>query len=208
MRTTSSEIAGVLAVLTLALALPTFADDTPDLEAEVAKCTYCSLSTDEVDVWIRLVITYKNDLGQRLILCYANDVAGYELFRDPTDLGTNRPLRRVKSKVLERFDASKMDTSEPNPKVFEVIHPGAVAKRQVTVNLVVRRPNLRSLTGGDYYLQVRVQPWPANRRSGEALASAWKSRGKLLTTPFTLPVRVHIQEPQEVDSCFHVGRID
>jgi|SRR5579871_3679362 len=210
MRTTSSGVVGVLAVLTLALALPTFADGTLAIEAEVGKSTYCSLSKDEVDVWVTLVIRYRSNLEQPLILCHRNDVAGYELFRDTEHLGANRPLRKFASKVLSMFDASKIDTSQqPHSGLFEVVQSGTVAKRPVTVNLVVRGPKVRPLPGGDYYLRVRVDPWPANRRSGEVLEDAWKSRGKLLTAPFTLPaVRVHIQEPPGVESCLHVGRID
>jgi hypothetical protein len=100
------------------------------------------------------------------------------------------------------FDVSKIDKSQPDPMLFEVIEPDGVAHRIADVRLVVRGPKVHPLPAGDYYLQVRIDSWPANRKSGEDLARSWKTRGKLWMEPITLgPVPLHIQEVPIAEPC-------
>lgn len=186
----------------LALTLPAFADGAVIVEPAIVKSTYCSSPNGDVTLWISLVVKYKNSLGQRVILPMPSRVAGYDLFSDEEYLEMERPLRTFYPRVAAMFDPSKIDRSQPDSTLFEVVEPDGVAQRLHNVHLLVRGPSVRPLPAGDYYLRVRIDPWPANRKSGETLAQSWKERGKLWIDPITLPpVRLRIEETPVAEPC-------
>ena len=177
----------------LALAPSAFADDTITVEPLIAKTSYCSIANRELILWITLAAKYKNGLEAPIILSFPSRVAGYALFGNEEGLKTNRPLRNVIPQFPAMFDPSKLDQSQPDPKVFEIIQPGGVAQRLYNVHFVVGGPRVRPIPAGDYFLLVTVDPWPADRKSGEKLARSWNVRGSLWMDSITLPpVRLHI----------------
>jgi hypothetical protein len=173
-----------------------FAGDTITVEPMVAKTAYCSTSNGQLTMWVSLAVKYKNDLQAPIILSTVSRVAGYALFGDEEQLKRNRPLRNVVPKFAAMFDPSKVDQSQPNPTMFQVIQPGRVAERLYNISFIVRRPGLRPLSSGDYYLRVAVDPWPADRRSAKNLAQLWHMYGRLWMDFMVLPpTPLHIDEP-------------
>jgi hypothetical protein len=186
----------------LALALPALAQSTLTVEPVIAHSTYCSTQNGNITLWVRLVIKYQNNLGEPVLLPTPSCVVAYELFRDEKDFEMGRPLRKFAPKLPPMLDASKIDHSQPDPTLFELIQPSGVAQRLQNISLAVSGPRVRGLPSGNYYLRVTIDPWPANPKAGENLAHLWKARGKLVLDRVTLtPVRLHIQEAPVAEPC-------
>jgi hypothetical protein len=151
---------------------------------------------------VKADVKYENDSAMPIILPMVSRLAGYQLFRDAAPAGTGRPLQEFTSKSAAMFDALKLDPSQPDPLLFEIIQPGAAVFRIQKIDMVVRGPKVRPLPSGDYNLRARVDLWPADRRAGKALARSWEKRGKLWIDSVTLPsARIRIQELATPEPC-------
>jgi hypothetical protein len=192
----------VAAALLLILPLRAFNDATFVVTATLANGTYCSAPNGNTTLWIHIDVKYGNSLGVPMILSMATRVAEYQLFPNDAKGHLSGPLREFKSKSSAMFDASRLDRLPPDPQLFEMLQPGGVAHRIEKIGLAVRGPKVNRLPEGDYYLRVRVEQWPAERRWGEALARSWGTRGKLLIDSVTLPpIGIHIQQEPTNEPC-------
>jgi hypothetical protein len=186
----------------LPLALPVLADNTLTAEGSIAKSTYCSVPNGHIDLWVNFTVKYRNRLGSPVILATPNLVRGYKLFRDAEDVALNRPVRKFVSASSEMFEPSKMDHSKPDPALFEIVQPEGVAHRIHNVQLLVSGPGVHRLESGDYYLQVSIDTWPADRSFGESLARSWERWGKLWLNPITLPpMRLQVEKAPGIRPC-------
>jgi hypothetical protein len=188
--------------LFLAVALPALAQNTLVVESVATQTTYCASPFGGVVLSTRLTVNYRNNLGQPVLLPVFSRVARWALFRDERHLEMGLPLRKDASSLEPMFDGSKRNLLWLDPRWFEVIQPGGVAQRVLTIPLVGSGPRDRTLSDGSYYLVVRIEPRLADRKSDEALAEHWKAQGKLWIDPITLPpVRLQIQKPSAPEPC-------
>jgi hypothetical protein len=196
-------IRNVLAlVAVLSVPLQTFASGITVAELSIAKTSYCSAPKGDVVLSVSLVVKFRNDLDHLIILPAPSRVAAYELYSDTGHPDTKLPLRRFTSALPAMFDPSKIDRSQTDSNLFEVIQPEGAAQRLYIIQLVVRGPRVRPLLAGEYNLRVRIDPWPADQKHGRALARSWNARGELWIAPVTRPlVPLHVHEPPVVEPC-------
>ncbi len=186
----------------LSVPLRTFASGTIVAEPSIAKASYCSAPKGDVVLSISLAVKFRNDLDRPIILPTPSRVARYELYSGTGRPDAKLPLRTFTSELRAMFDPSKIDSSQIDSKLFEVIQPEGAAQRRYNIHLIVRGPGVRPLLAGEYKIRVRIDPWPADQKHGKALARSWSARGELWIAPVTLPlVPLHIDETPLVEPC-------
>src|ERR1035441_4251119 len=98
-------------------------------------------------------------------------LSGYELFNGEAGFDLNRKEQSFSLHRDDVLDATKLDPSKPDPKLFWTLRPGetASAYEELWIPAEFAKGVGSSLLGKDHFLRVRMNPWPAERKIGEKL---------------------------------------
>jgi hypothetical protein len=178
----------------------------PDLtfEAIITKTKYCQAGAGPIMLDLIFQLRSRTATPIPLVLPLFAQVSGYELFRDEAAARLNSAESKYSFHLQNVLDASKLDPSEPNPKLFRTLVAGQTAVWYGRVSIPISRArNTASLLGEDRYLRLHINPWPAKRRTGEKLRDLWQSRGLLwITEVVSLPIQIHIEREPEPSACW------
>ena len=131
-------------------------------------------------------------------------LSGYELFNGEAGFDLNRKEQSFSLHRDDVLDATKLDPSKPDPKLFWTLRPGetASAYEELWIPAEPAKGVGSSLLGKDHFLRVRMNPWPAERKIGEKLQRPWQSYGLLwLNEVQSLPVKLHVEHGPRTDGC-------
>lgn len=177
---------------------------TPD----VVESRYCSQPDGTVTFDVNVRFTYRNKGRTTIILPFATLLSAYALFRDELDLKADRSEDRVTFHDQPRFDSSKLDTSRPEPRLFEFLPPGGIAHRllQVSIFLQSRKVSSSNLLGKSHLLRLTLDNWPDSRRDEKKFRSLWGPYGLLWAGIDELILRISIENSPVAKHC--AARVD
>jgi hypothetical protein len=149
------------------------------LEPVISEAKYCREGQGDVALNMRFILRYRNTSQTTIVLSAFSVLSGYELFSDETALKLNRREFSLSLHRNDVLDARKLDPSTKDPKLFWIIGPGEIASayQSVSIPVLPAQGDRPSLLGQDRYLRVRMNPWPAERKTGDKLRTLWERNG-------------------------------
>ena len=193
-------------ILTAAMNQPRAVSGAADLVLEpvISEAEYCREAGGEIALHLRFILHYQNATQTPIVLPMFDLLTRYELFSDDAALKLNRPNADISFHRDHALDATKLDASTPDPKLFRILRPGEIASSYGSLSIVVQpvHADLPSLLGKDYYLRVHMNPWPAERKTGEKLRTLWQRFGVLRMAEIpSLPLNLHVEHRPRPDVC-------
>jgi hypothetical protein len=174
------------------------------VEPVISGATYCQVTDGHITLRLRFILRYQNTQGSNIVLLMFSVPSGYELFKGEAAFDLNRKEQSFSLHKDDALDATKLDPSKPDPKLFWTLRPGetASAYEELWIPLEAAKGVDSSLLGKDHYLRVRMNPWPAERTAGEKLRTVWQSYGLLwLNEVQSQPLKLHVEHGPRADAC-------
>jgi hypothetical protein len=173
-------------------------------EPVISGATYCQVSDGHITLRLRFILHYRNASESNIVLPMFSVPSGYELFKGEAAFDLNRKERSFSIHRDDVLDATRLDPSKPDPKLFWTLRPGetASALEELWIPVEPAEGVGSSLRGKDFYLRVRMNPWPAKRTTGEKLKKLWQSHGLLWTNEVeSQPLKLHLEQNPRPDGC-------
>jgi hypothetical protein len=174
------------------------------LEPVISEAKYCGKAGGEITLYLRFILHFQNNTQTPIILPMFAVLSGYELFSDEAALKLNRSESSVSIRRNLVLDAAKLDSSTPDPKLFRTLQPGDIWSAYESLSIVLQpaHGDGLSLLGKDRYLRLRMNPWPAERKTGEKLRTLWQRYGVLRMTEVpSLPLKLHVEDRPRAGAC-------
>jgi hypothetical protein len=169
------------------------------LEPVISGARYCQTSDGHIVLRLRFILHYQNTSESTIVVPMFSVPFGYELFKGDAAFDPNRKERSFSLHRDDVLDATKLDPSKPDAKLFWTLRPGETASAYQGLWIPVE-PARR--VGRDHFLRVRMNPWPAERTTGEKLRGLWKSYGLLwLNEIESVPLKFHVEHGPRTDGC-------
>jgi hypothetical protein len=179
------------------------------LEPLVSEAKYCREPEGGTTLRLKMVLHYQNNSLGPIVLPMFTVLSGYELFSDEEALKLDRKESSVSLRSKKVLDAMKIDSAGPDQRLFWILRPGESASSYASVSIVVQpaHGSRGQLLGKDRYVRLRMNPWPADQRTGEKLRNIWQREGVLwMREVLSLPLKVHVDYQPRADSC--PGKVD
>jgi hypothetical protein len=173
-------------------------------EPVIRGATYCQVTDGHISLRLRFILHYRNTSESNIVLPMFSVSSGYELFKGEGPFDLNRKEQSSSLRRDDVLDATKLDPSKPDPKLFWILRPGETASAydELWIPVEPAKESGSTLLGKDYYLRVRMNTWPAKRTAGEKLRRLWQSYGLLwLNEVQSQPLKLHIDHNPRADSC-------
>jgi hypothetical protein len=174
-------------------------------EPIIGKTEYCRDSAGSITLRLQLELRSQTVTEVPLLIPLFAQMSGYEIFRDEVAVQLNRVESGSSLHLEKALDATKLSPREPDPRLFRIVRIGETASwhASLMIPVMATRPNGVSLLGTNRYLRVRMNPWPADRKTGESLRRLWQSHGLLwMTEVVSSPVRIHIEQEPKASACW------
>ena len=172
------------------------------LEPVISGAKYCQETGGTIALRLRFILHYQNTTQTAIVLPMFAFLSRYELFSDEAALKLNRSESSMSFHRDNVLDAAKLDFSTPDPKLFRILRPGETASSYGLLSIVVQpvHGDGPSLLGRDHYLRVHMNPWPAERKTGEKLRTLWQRYGVLwMAEVASLPLKLHVEDRPRAD---------
>jgi len=174
------------------------------VEPVISGATYCQATDGHIVLRLRFILHYQNTQGSNIVLPMFAVPSGYELFKGEAALDLNRKEQSFSLHRNSVLDATELDPSRPDPKLFWTLRPGeaASAYEELWIPVEPGKGSGSSLLGKDHYLWVRMNPWPVERTAGEKLRKLWQSYGLLwLNEVQSQPLKLHVEHSPRAGAC-------
>ena len=178
-------------------------------ETKLLESSYCLDPNNSIDLRQRIQFEFHNVGGQPILLPWVGQVAQFKLFPNEAALAANR-LEGQEVYVLHHpIEMSELDPAKPTRLLFDTIEPGGIRVRNYDIFIHLkpsRRPAL-SLLGRDHLLQVELNFWSQDRRTGETKRRMFQQVGLLwIDNIVSPPLKLHVEKDPLPKHC--LDRID
>lgn len=174
------------------------------LQPSIMEQRYCINEIGVLSLRVKVRFIYHNSGDRAIVLPQFGQIAQYALFRDEESMSRNQPEGQEQYRPLRFFDEKRLDSRQPNPKLFDILAIGEDRERIHEVSIVLHPQRRRdiSLLGMDPYLQIEINHWFGSRKAGMALQRTWRNFGVLwidnLVAP---PIKLHIDKNPQPQRC-------